>query len=70
MKHAISVCVEKLKGRPKQALELVAGEGLPVREAAENLGITVNAIVMATHRARNLLRQCIERQMGESGVIR
>lgn len=70
MKRVIVLCIDKLSGRPRQVLELITGEQLSVRDTATKLQTSANAVVMAVHRARALLRQCMERKLGKPGAFK
>lgn len=70
MKRVLIGCIAKLSGRPKQALELVLGEHLSIKDTASRLKTSNNAVVMAIHRARTLLQKCMERKLGKLEALK
>jgi RNA polymerase sigma factor (sigma-70 family) len=60
---ALRRCREKLRGKPRLAVELHYIEGLSYRESAERLSVGVNGVKALLSRARQSLRDCVIRQM-------
>lgn len=58
---AVGAAIAQLPGEQREALLLVAVEGLSYREAAEITGTSVAAVTSRIARAREALRQVIER---------
>lgn len=58
---AVSAAIAQLPGEQREALLLVAVEGLSYREAAEVTGASVAAVTSRIARAREALREVVER---------
>lgn len=54
-------CLDGLQGRARQALERHYRDGLPWPQVAAELGMKPNGTKTLVQRARQLLRQCLER---------
>jgi len=59
--RAVSAAIAQLPGDQREALLLVAVEGLSYREAAEITGASVAALTSRIARAREALREVVER---------
>ena len=57
-------CVAKLKGALRPAIEAVYARGLSLKEAAADLGSSVEAIGQRLTRGRRLVRECVMRSQG------
>jgi RNA polymerase sigma-70 factor (ECF subfamily) len=64
--HAIELQLARLPEAQRTAFELMQRDGLSLREAAQALGTTENAIKLRAHRARTALRAAID--LSEDGV--
>lgn len=64
LRAAIRRCLEKLSGRPREALQsrLRQGARLPDRDLAELLGMTLNTFLQNITRARKLMARCLAEQ--------
>ncbi len=62
-REALRKCVEQIHGHARQALELRYADGLKPAEAAKHLGLSDSNVRVMLHRARTLLRECIERRL-------
>jgi RNA polymerase sigma-70 factor (ECF subfamily) len=58
---AVSVAIAQLPGEQREALLLVAVEGRSYREVAEITGASVAAVTSRIARAREALREVVER---------
>ena len=58
---AVGAAIARLPGEQREALLLVAVEGLSYREAAEITGTSVAAVTSRIARAREALREVVER---------
>lgn len=63
LQQAMLHCIDRLTGRLHEVLKLRLGESLSPRETAERLKLSLNAVDVAMHRARQKVRQCVEKQM-------
>jgi RNA polymerase sigma-70 factor (ECF subfamily) len=63
IKHALSICIKKLKGRAKRLLEMryVSEQSIP--RIAQRLGMNPGAVYTSFHRIRLALRDCINQQI-------
>jgi DNA-directed RNA polymerase specialized sigma24 family protein len=63
LRRAILGCIEKVAGKPLQALRARAGLGptLPDRDIAAVLGMTLNTFLQNVVRARKQVAACLER---------
>ena len=59
-RELLTKCLQLLRGRLRQVVELTYTQGLPPSEVAQRLGMTENAVFVSLHRARNALRRCVE----------
>lgn len=62
---ALKGCVQGLRDRIRQLLSLFYLEHVPVREAAQMLGMSEGAFYTTLTRTRQSLRRCVEQKMGE-----
>lgn len=62
----LDACLEEVDARARKAFDLRYVEDLKPADMAERMGMTAGAVRVLLHRARNLLRECIERRMNES----
>lgn len=58
---ALKVCVQKLSGRVREAVQWHHVEGLGREEVARRLGMGLNGVKSLLSRARDSLRECVER---------
>lgn len=63
MKHALAQCLEQVTGRSRQLLELRYAGDMDLPQIARQLQMKPNAVYVALHRARHLLRECIRRRL-------
>ncbi|MEO0529105.1 MAG: RNA polymerase sigma factor [Planctomycetota bacterium] len=56
-------CVEKLDGRPREAIDLLYRQGTSRETIAEKLGMTADGVKTLLRRTRAKLRECIERTL-------
>ncbi|CAN0342027.1 unnamed protein product, partial [Ectocarpus sp. 4 AP-2014] len=56
-------CVEKLDGRPRDAVRLSYEEGLGREAIAERLSMTADGVKTLLRRTRAKLRECIEKAL-------
>lgn len=66
-REALNGCVERLTKRLQQVLQLHHAEGDTVEHVAKRLTLSVGAVRVALSRARESVRLCIERALGERG---
>jgi RNA polymerase sigma-70 factor (ECF subfamily) len=64
-REALNGCVERLTKRLQQVLQLHHAEGHSVEHVAKRLMLSVGAVRVALSRARESVRLCIERALGE-----
>ncbi len=63
---ALEHCVQKLRGHARTVIGLHYSDGLKTVEIAQRLQMEHGAVRMLLSRARKILRECIERQLGRS----
>jgi len=63
LRNALRKCVREVQGRSRKLLELRYIRELKPARIARQLGMTANAVFVALHRIRIILRECIERQL-------
>jgi RNA polymerase sigma-70 factor, ECF subfamily len=56
-------CVGQLSDQLKQAVVAVYGRGQTIRQAADDMGASFSAVAKRLSRARDLVRQCVERSL-------
>lgn len=66
--QALNDCLKRLDGRAREALAKRYDAGLAVKQIADRLGTTPNAVSRLLYRARLLLKDCIESRMSQRGV--
>lgn len=64
-REALSRCISKLEEHPRHCINMRYSDGLAVKDIAEQLDKSANAISMLLFRARAALRQCVERELSE-----
>lgn len=62
LREAVDLCRQKLRGRLRQVIERYFLRDVSAAEVATELGISENAVLVALHRARAILRDCMEAQ--------
>jgi len=63
---ALERCVQKLRGHASAVIGLHYSEGMKTIEISRRLQMAHGAVRMLLSRARKVLRECIERQLGRS----
>ena len=63
---ALEICLPKLQGRARTVIGLHYADGMKTVAIAEKLQMEHGAVRMLLSRARKVLRECIERQLGRS----
>jgi RNA polymerase sigma-70 factor (ECF subfamily) len=61
----MGICLGKLPPPMRDVMDCVYRQGLTLREAAENLKSTPAALAQRVCRARELIRECVQRQRAE-----
>ena len=61
---ALGICLERLRGRGKRALELRYRHDLPRETIAKRLAMSVHGVKSLLRRARQTVRRCIEERIG------
>jgi RNA polymerase sigma-70 factor (ECF subfamily) len=64
MRIALARCVDELEGRSREVLELFYRQNMGCPSIAAQMGMSHGAVRMLLSRVRGLLRQCIERRVG------
>jgi RNA polymerase sigma-70 factor (ECF subfamily) len=64
VRDALALCVEELRNRSKQVLELHYGRNMTGPMIAAKMGMSHGAVRMLLSRVRAWLRQCIEKRIG------
>jgi RNA polymerase sigma-70 factor (ECF subfamily) len=64
--RALAAELERLPESQRRAFELVRGEGLSIRDAAEALGATASAVKLRAHRAYAALRVALNEARGRA----
>ncbi|QDU56223.1 sigma-70 family RNA polymerase sigma factor [Aeoliella mucimassa] len=64
-REALDQCVEHLKSNQKVAIQLFYHDELSQAEIAEEIGITKSSVGVLLHRARENLKECIRRRLGQ-----
>lgn len=62
-RRALSVCLDDVKGRPREVLEKRYGEGLKTGAIAETMGLAANSVSRILNRTYSALRDCIGRRL-------
>jgi len=65
-RHVLELAIEQMPPRYRSVLILRDVEGLSTAEAAEALGMSVDAVKVNLHRARPYLRKALEQKGGET----
>lgn len=60
-------CLEKLPGRSRELVALRYVEGLESGRIGERLGMSAESVRVTLLRIRSVLRECLERRLGEEG---
>ena len=60
---ALRACRDQLSERARTAIDLHHGEQRPIAEVARRLGLRAASVPSLLHRARKILRQCVERKL-------
>ena len=60
---ALRGCVERLNGRPREAIDLCYEQGRSRAEIAEALGMSEDGVKSLLRRTRDALRKCVDEQM-------
>ncbi len=63
---ALEHCVQKLRGHARTVIGLHYSDGMKTIEIAQRLHMEHGAVRMLLSRARKVLRECIERQLGRN----
>ena len=64
-RRLVSRCIEQVRGRARRALQFRYVDDLKPSEIAQKLGIGAGAARMILMRARNTVRQCVEKGLAE-----
>lgn len=67
VREALEICVDQLQGRTRQVMQLRYAHSLTPSQVAKQLSMSANAVMVALHRARKLLRECVSRRLAEAG---
>ena len=67
-RHALNMCLERVRGRQRKALQMRYEEGFSVQQIAAALSTTANAISLLLHKVRKSLATCVERQLSRGGT--
>jgi RNA polymerase sigma-70 factor (ECF subfamily) len=59
--RALRRCLERLRGRAREALDLHYRDGLAWDDVARRIGLQPNGLKTLVQRARRLLKECLER---------
>ncbi|QNN20757.1 sigma-70 family RNA polymerase sigma factor [Planctomycetales bacterium ZRK34] len=65
MKQALAHCMQHVTGRSRRLLELRYAGDLDLPQIADRLQMKPNAVYVALHRARHMLRECIRQQLNK-----
>jgi RNA polymerase sigma-70 factor (ECF subfamily) len=65
-REALRTCLEKLPSRGRRVIELRYGEAVRGQEAARRLALSVNAFYTYLSRLRQMLHDCVKRQLSVS----
>ena len=65
---ALGQCIEKLTPSHRNLLRIRYTDGVSVKDMADRLNKSANAIAKTLHRTRIALMECIERRVSEGGV--
>jgi RNA polymerase sigma-70 factor, ECF subfamily len=63
LRHALHICVQKQKGRLQEVLRWRYAHDMKPQEISEKMGTTAGAVRVMLHRARSILRECIQRRL-------
>ncbi|MFB3902997.1 MAG: RNA polymerase sigma factor [Acidobacteriota bacterium] len=66
VRHVLELAIEQMPARYRSVLILRDVEGLSTAEAAESLGMSVEAVKVNLHRGRAYLRKALEQKGGET----
>lgn len=67
MTGSLRDCVEELRGRLKQIVQLHYLGEKSIQDVAAKPGVSTNSVFVALHRAREALRMCMERKHSDRG---
>jgi RNA polymerase sigma-70 factor, ECF subfamily len=62
----VKECLEQIHGRPAKAMAMCYGENLRSAEIGRRLGMTASAVRTMLHRARDVIRRCVELRKKEA----
>jgi RNA polymerase sigma-70 factor, ECF subfamily len=65
-REALTVCLEKLGPKEKQCITAFYGSGATVPQIAEQIDAPISTIYKILTRARNALRDCVQRSLARS----
>jgi len=69
IRKALDYCIQKLKNKSRQIIEMRYCYDLKPSKIASYMGMTVNSVFVTLHRTRLALRKCIEQQLGAKGEL-
>jgi RNA polymerase sigma-70 factor (ECF subfamily) len=65
---ALRTCLERVQGRRRQVLEMRYQDNMRVADIASNLGMSADGVSVMLHRIRNVLYECIQKQLARIGA--
>ena len=63
--HALAACLDGLTDRVRRVLALFYGDGASRDDVGREVGMTPDGVKTTMRRAREKLRDCIERRLGD-----
>jgi RNA polymerase sigma-70 factor (ECF subfamily) len=70
VRNALGRCMQRLRGRSKQVVELFYRDGKKLDAIAEHLAVARGTVGSILHRSRKALRECVNHELGRRGVER
>jgi RNA polymerase sigma-70 factor (ECF subfamily) len=65
MNEVIVHCLKQLRGRLRDIMEVFSTTDVTAEQVGQRLGLTRNAVLVALHRGRRFVRDCISTRMAE-----
>jgi RNA polymerase sigma-70 factor (ECF subfamily) len=63
-REALKVCLQRIRGRRREALDMRYSEGAKIADIARRLEMSVSGVSVMLHKVRAALFVCLRRQLG------
>ena len=67
-RSALRICLEKIRGRRREVLDLRYGENAKAADIAQRFGMSSDGVFVMLHRIRLMLFDCIHQRLASEGV--